>query len=113
MQSQNKFTELKNICDKAFKRNSIYPLMEIPKPDSKDTIEEQYKQAEIFPVWNDVNRVDASKIWKQLNDLYIKAEDAKRKMKLKRINRCKSLYYSGAVLVPIKSYDMIIVKIVI
>lgn len=32
--------ELKDICDKAFKRNSIYPLMEIPKPDSKGTIEE-------------------------------------------------------------------------
>ena len=32
--------ELKDICNKAFKRNSIYPLMEIPKPDSKDTIEE-------------------------------------------------------------------------
>lgn len=32
--------ELKDICDKAFKRNSIYPLMEIPKFDSKGTIEE-------------------------------------------------------------------------
>ena len=30
--------ELKHICNKAFKRNSIYPLMEIPKPDSKDTV---------------------------------------------------------------------------
>lgn len=57
--------ELKDICDKSFKRNSIYPLMEIPKSDSKDTIEEQYKnQAEIFPGWDDINRVDASKIWK-------------------------------------------------
>lgn len=32
--------ELENICNKAFRRNSIYPLMEIPKPDSKGTIEE-------------------------------------------------------------------------
>lgn len=38
MQTQNKFTELKDICDKAFKRNSIYPLMEIPKSDSKGTV---------------------------------------------------------------------------
>lgn len=56
MDAQNKFTELKDICDKAFKRNSIYPLMEIPKPDSKGTIEEI------------------------LNDVYIKAETAKKKM---------------------------------
>ena len=89
MDSQNKFIELKDICDKAFKRNSIYPLMEIPKPDSKGTIEEQ------------------------LNDLYIKVENAKKEMKEERINRCKSLYYSGAVLVPIKSYDMIIIKSVL
>lgn len=82
------FEELKDICDKAFKRNSIYPLMEIPKPDSKGTIEE-------------------------LNDLYIKSENAKKEMKLERINRCKSLYDSGAVLVPIKSYDMIIIKSVL
>lgn len=105
-----KENELKDICDNAFKRNSIYPLMEIPKPDSKDTIEEQYKQAEVFPVWNDIDRIDASKIWEQLNDVYIKAEDAKKKMKAERINRFKSLYYSGAVLVPIKSYDMLIIK---
>ena len=58
-----KENELKDICDKAFKRNSIYPLMEIPKPDSKGTIEEQYKQGEIFVIWNDINRVDASEIW--------------------------------------------------
>ena len=32
--------ELKHICNKAFKRNSIYPLMEIPKPEVKGTIEE-------------------------------------------------------------------------
>lgn len=38
MNVQNKLTELKDICDKAFKRNSIYPLMEIPKPDGKDTV---------------------------------------------------------------------------
>ena len=81
-----KENELKDICDKAFKRNSIYPLMEIPKLNNKGTIEEQ------------------------LNDLYIKSENAKKEIKLERINRCKSLYYSGAVLVPIKSYDMIIVK---
>lgn len=105
-----KENELKDICNKAFKRNSIYPLMEIPKPNSKDTIEEQYKKAEISPIWNDIDRVDASEIWKQLNDLYIKSENAKKEMKLERINKCKSLYYSGAVLVPIKSYDMIIIK---
>lgn len=81
--------ELKDICDKAFKRNSIYPLMKIPKVDSKGTIEEQ------------------------LNDLYNKAENAKKKMKAERINRCKSLYYVGAVLIPIKSYDMIIIKSVL
>lgn len=56
-----KENELKDICNKAFKRNSIYPLMEIPKLDNKGTIEEQYKQAEIFPVWNDINRIDISK----------------------------------------------------
>ena len=63
MDTKNKFIELKDMCDKAFKRNSIYPLMEIPKPDSKDTIEEQYKKSEIFPIWNDINRIDVSKIW--------------------------------------------------
>ena len=78
--------ELKDICDKAFKRNNIYPLMEIPKLNSKGTIEEQ------------------------LNDLYIKSENAKKEIKLERINKCKSLYYFCAVLVPIKSYDMIIIK---
>lgn len=86
MDTQNKLIELKDICDKAFKRNSIYPLMEIPKVDSKGTIEEQ------------------------LNDLYIKSENAKKEMKLERINRCKSLYDFGAVLIPIKSYDMMIIK---
>ena len=30
--------EFEDICDKSFKRNSIYPLMEIPKLDSKDTV---------------------------------------------------------------------------
>lgn len=84
-----KENELKDICDKAFKRNSIYPLMEIPKVDSKGTIEEI------------------------LNDVYIKAENANKEMKLERINKCKSLYYSSAVLVPIKSYDMIIIKSVL
>jgi hypothetical protein len=38
--------------------------MEIPKADSKGTIEEQYKKAEISPIWNDISRVDYSKIWK-------------------------------------------------
>ena len=33
-----KENELKDICNKAFKRNSIYPMMEIPKVDSKDTV---------------------------------------------------------------------------
>lgn len=83
-----KENELKDICDKAFKRNSIYPLMEIPKVNNKDTIEE-------------------------LNDLYIKTENAKKKIKLERINICKSLYYFGVVLVPIKSYNMIIIKSVL
>lgn len=41
-----KENELKDICDKAFKRNSIYPLMEIPKPDSEGTIEELYNKEE-------------------------------------------------------------------
>lgn len=86
MQPQNKLIELKDICDKAFKRKNIYPLMEIPKSDNKGTIEEQ------------------------LNDVYDKTENAKKEIKLERINRCKSLYYSGVVLVPIKSYDMIIIK---
>lgn len=57
MDTQNKFIELKDMCDKAFKRNSIYPLMEIPKSDSKGTV--------------------------------------------------------GSVIVPIKSYDMIIIKSVL
>lgn len=76
------------MCDKAFKRNSIYPLMEIPKPNSEDTIEEK------------------------LNDLYTKAENAKKEMKEERINICKSLYDSGVVLIP-KSYDMVIIKSII
>lgn len=75
MDAQNKLVELKDICDKSFKRDSIYPLMKIPKPDSKDIIGEQYKQAEIFPVWNDIDRVDASKIWnksmKQFENEYL------------------------------------------
>ena len=86
MDSQNKFIELKDICDKAFKRNNIYPLMEIPKPDSKGTIEEQ------------------------LNDLYSKAENAKKKMKEERIAYNRILLNSLSVIVPIKSYDMIIIK---
>lgn len=72
MDTQNKFIELKDICDKVFKRNSIYPLMEIPKPDSKDTIEEALNniylksmkaKEEIVSEWiNDVNvRIEAGK----------------------------------------------------
>lgn len=80
-----KENELKDICDKAFKRNSIYPLMEIPKPDSKGTIEE-------------------------LNDLYIKAENAKKKMKEERIAYNRILLNSLSIIIPIKSYDMIIIK---
>ena len=48
-----------------------------------------------------------------LNDVYIKTENAKKEIKLEKINKCKSLYYAGAVLVPIKSYDMIIIKSVL
>lgn len=106
----NKFTELKDMCDKAFKRNSIYPLMEIPKSDNKDTIEEQYKQGEVSPIWNDINRIDASEIWKQLNDLYIKSENAKKEMQVERNVYNKMLSNSLSVVVPIKSYDMIIIK---
>ena len=78
--------ELKDICDKAFKRNSIYPLMEIPKPNSKDTIEEQ------------------------LNDLYIKSENAKKEIKEERIAYNRILLNSLSIIIPIKSYDMIIIK---
>ena len=108
-----KENELKDMCDKAFKRNSIYPLMEIPKPDSKGTIEEQYKQGEIFVMWNDINRVDASEIWKQLNDLYIKSENTKKEMQVERNVYNKMLSNSLSVVVPIKSYDMIIIKSVL
>ncbi len=102
--------ELKDMCDKAFKRNSIYPLMEIPKPDSKDTIEEQYKkQAEIFPGWDVIDRVDASEIWK-LNDLYIKSENAKKEMQAERNAYNRMLLNSLSVIIPIKSYDMFIIK---
>ena len=86
MDTQNKLIKLKDICNNAFKRNSIYPLMEIPKPDSKGTIEEQ------------------------LNDLYVKTENAKKKMKEERIAYNRILLNSLSVVVPIKSYDMIIVK---
>ena len=89
MDTQNKFIELKDICDKAFKRNSIYPLMEIPKADSKGTIEEQ------------------------LNDVYIKAEDAKKEMKAERNTYNRILLNSLSVIIPIKSYDMIIIKSVL
>lgn len=51
-----------DIQRKSLKYNQI---METSKPDSKNTIEEQYKkQAEVFPGWNDIDRIDASKIWK-------------------------------------------------
>ena len=81
-----KENELKDMCDKAFKRNNIYPLMEIPKPNSKDTIEEQ------------------------LNDVYIKSENAKNKMKEERIAYNRILLNSLSIIIPIKSYDMIIIK---
>ena len=81
-----KENELKDMCDKAFKRNSIYPLMEIPKPNSKGTIEEQ------------------------LNDLYIKSENAKKEMQAERNAYSRILLNSLSIVVPIKSYDMIIVK---
>ena len=80
-----KENELKDICDKAFKRNSIYPLMEIPKTDSKGTIEE-------------------------LNDLYIKSENAKKEMKEERIAYNRILLNSLSIIIPIKSYDMFIIK---
>jgi hypothetical protein len=86
LDTRNKFIELKDICDKAFKRNNIYPLMEIPKPDNKDTIEEQ------------------------LNDLYIKAENAKKEMQAERNAYNRILLNSLSIIVPIKSYDMIIIK---
>lgn len=70
--------ELKDMCNNAFKRNSIYPLMEIPKPDSKYTIEEQFKkQAEVFPGWNDINRVNPSEIWNN-KDENIKNKETER-----------------------------------
>lgn len=73
------FEELKDICDKAFKRNSIYPLMEIPKLDNKGTIEEA------------------------LNDVYLKSENAKKEMKEERIAYNRILLNSLSVVVPIKS----------
>ena len=83
------FEELKDICDKAFKRNSIYPLMEIPKLDNKGTIEEA------------------------LNDVYLKSENAKKEMKEERIAYNRILLNSLSVVVPIKSYDMLIIKSVL
>ena len=72
--------ELKDMCDKAFKRNSIYPLMEIPKPDSKGTIKEI------------------------LNDVYVKAENAKNEIQIERNAYNKILLNSlSVVVVPIKS----------
>lgn len=85
----NNFEELKDICDKAFKRSSIYPLMEIPKPEVKGTIEEA------------------------LNDIYLKSIKAKEQMKKERIAYNKILLNSLSVIVPIKSYDMIIIKSVL
>ena len=60
--------------------------MEIPKPNSKDTIEEQ------------------------LNDLYIKSENAKKEIKEERIAYNRILLNSLSIIIPIKSYDMIIIK---
>lgn len=73
------FEELKDICDKAFKRNSIYPLMEIPKLDNKGTIEEA------------------------LNDVYLKSENAKKGIQVERNAYNKILLNSLSVVVPIKS----------
>ena len=78
--------ELKDMCDKCFKRDSIYPLMEIPKPDSKGTIEEA------------------------LNDVYLKSENAKEQMKKERIAYNRILLNSLSIIIPIKSYDMFIIK---
>lgn len=84
-----KENELKDICNKAFKRNSIYPLMEIPKPDSKGTIEEA------------------------LNDVYLKSIKAKEQMKKERLAYNRILLNSLSIIIPIKSYDMIIIKSVL
>lgn len=84
-----KENELKDICDKAFKRNSIYPLMEISKVNSKGTIEEQ------------------------LNNLYIKTENAKKEIQAERNIYNRILLNSLSIIVPIKSYDMIIIKSVL
>lgn len=86
MDAQNKFIELKDICDKAFKRNNIYPLMEIPKPDSKGIIEEA------------------------LNDIYLKSIKAKEQIKKERIAYNKMLLNSLSVIIHIESYDMMIIK---
>ena len=78
--------ELKDMCDKGFKRDSIYPLMEIPKPDNKGTIEEA------------------------LNDVYLKSIKAKEQMKKERIAYNRILLNSFSIIIPIKSYDMFIIK---
>lgn len=80
---------LKDMCDKAFKRNSIYPLMEIPKPDSKGTIEEA------------------------LNDIYLESIKVKEQMKKERMVYNRILLNSLSIIIPIKSYDMIIIKSVL
>ena len=84
-----KENELKDICNKAFKRNSVYPLMEIPEPEVKGTIEEI------------------------LNSVYIKSENAKREMQAERNAYNRILLNSLSILVPIKLYDMIIIKSVL
>ena len=63
--------------------------MEIPKVNNKDTIEDE------------------------LNSLYIKSENTKKEIKKERIAYGKILINSCSVIIPIKSYDMIIIKSVL
>ena len=67
----------------------IVLVMEIPKVNNKDTIEDE------------------------LNSLYIKSENAKEEIRKERIAYGKILINSCSVIVPIKSYDMIIIKSVL
>ena len=60
--------------------------MEIPKLDSKGTIEEQ------------------------LNDLYIKSENTKKEIQAERNTYSRILLNSLSIIIPIKSNDIIIIK---
>ena len=85
-----KENELKDICDKAFKRKSIYPLMEIPKPKIKSTVEEAF------------------------NDIYLKSIKAKEQMKKERIAYNKILINSCSVKIPEdRIKEMFIIKSVL